>query len=158
MPEFAVDVRQSLFPALAEGIAIFTALKPTAANAGEDAASDYVYCRRICEEHGFKVEDARLWLNKCRYADIEILHFVRLRIRDPRRYAVPFGLENEVSADNDQLFAVNSQQFEQAVQILSEAKLVKADFTASSLWIENNAIRFGEEASSRASSSPDQFR
>jgi hypothetical protein len=125
--EFVCDVRNKLFPALAEGISLFTAIVPDNKPKGSMSGSslpNFVYCDRICTEHNFQENDARLWLSRC-------------------KYAVPES--NTVAAEyNKGLFNVNKTQFELATKTLSQAKLVPSDFNATDLWTENRIARISD--------------
>ena len=88
------DIKQRLFPALAEGVALFV---------GRERRDAMI--ERICQDHGHKEQDARLWMDSCRYAVHEGI--------------APMAVNRDVMA--------------RAVDILKEAALVPADFVAQDL-------------------------
>lgn len=62
--ELAAAVREGLFPALAEGVRIFTGEMAMTAPGKENIASPMI--QRICKDHGHKPQDAALWLKSIR--------------------------------------------------------------------------------------------
>ena len=53
--DMQLSLKRRLFPALAEGVALFV-------GGGDDMI------QRICQEHGHTEKDARLWMSSCKYA------------------------------------------------------------------------------------------
>ena len=59
---FSQAVRMQLFPAIQEGIELFTGQSVRGGWEGVDSS-----IQRICAEFNFKPEDAETWLAKCRF-------------------------------------------------------------------------------------------
>jgi len=103
--EKALDVRDKLFPAIAEGVDAFLA--------DEEAAVE-----RICADHGHQKEDARLWLSRCRYA-----------------VSSPSSPSSSAAASSPlPPMAISREKYSSSIDVLKSVGLVPASFVVDELW------------------------